>query len=189
MENEITFFLVRHGEAENNVLSILNSEPEREKYSLTARGQKQIAETAQFLSAAHADALISSPMERTKETAEIISHAVGLPIRFDDRLCESGMGMYNGKPQRELLKKYPEPEMRLSPDPKDGTESFLDLRGRLMSFLDDIKGSYAGKKVIIVSHGDTLEQLHGILTNESPGVSALGWSPEKGSCKEVVWKI
>lgn len=189
MPVKIVLYLVRHGEAENNVRSILNSLPETKKYSLTERGRKQVSLTAEFLVKAAPDVIFSSPIERTKETAEIIAAATGLSIRFDERLHEAGMGVFNGKKQKEFLKKYSDPKMRISPDTTDGVESFIDMRGRLKSFLDDVKENYAGKKVVVVSHGDPLEQLHGILTEESPGLSAAGWYPAKGSCTEVVWDI
>lgn len=184
----ITLYLVRHGEAENNVRFILNSSPERKTYPLTERGQRQAMETATFLATVGADALLSSPIRRAAETAEIISRATTLPIIFDERLCEAGMGVFNERTFQELLAKYPDSEMRVSPDPADGVESYIDMRGRLQSFLDDVRARYDGKKIIVVSHGDPLEQLRGILTNEAPGWSALGWHPEKGSCTEVVWE-
>jgi broad specificity phosphatase PhoE len=184
----ITFYLVRHGEAENNVRSILNSLPEKETYPLTERGRGQIADVAQGLVSVGAEVIFSSPIRRTKETAEIIAQATDLHIIFDDRLRESGMGVFNGKSPQELWQKYPTAETRISPDMEDGVESFIDMRGRLQKFLDDVREKYAGKKVIIVSHGDPLEQLHGILTNEALGKSATGWYPERGSCTEVVWQ-
>lgn len=185
----ITFYLVRHGEAENNVRHILNSAGAKKEYSLTERGREQVAETAKYLVTVQADALFSSPILRAKETAGIISVATGLPIVFDDRLWEVGMGRFNEHNQKELLEKYPDPQMRLNPDQTDGMESFLHVRSRLEEFLDELKEKYSGKKVILVSHGDPLEQLHGILTYEGPGRAAEGWYPEKGSCTEVVWKI
>ncbi|MEK9151676.1 MAG: histidine phosphatase family protein [Patescibacteria group bacterium] len=185
----IIFYLVRHGEAENNVRSILNSLPEIKTYPLTKRGMEQISKTAKFLATVDAAALFSSPIERTKETAEIIADATGLLVEFDERLREAGMGIFNGRKQAELLEKYGDPQMRISPDPADGVESFIEVRGRLKSFLDEVKKKYTGKKVVVVSHGDTLEQLHGTLTNEAPGRSAIGWYPRRGSCTEVVWEF
>jgi len=185
----ITFFLVRHGEAENNVRHILNSAPVKKEYPLTERGKEQIAEAAEYLATAGADAIFSSPILRAKETAEIIAQATGLPVTFDERLWEVGMGRFNGESQQSLLQKYPDPQMRLSPDVADGMESFLQVRSRLDDFLDELKEQYIEKKVILVSHGDPLEQLHGILTQEGPGRAAHGWYPEKGSCTEVVWEI
>ncbi len=188
MSGHITFYLVRHGEAENNVRFLLNSAPVKKEYPLTEKGKQQIEAVAKSLASVGADALFSSPILRAKQTAEIIAKATGLSIHFDDRLWEVGMGKFNERTQEELLKKYPEPEMRLSPDEEDGMESFLGVRSRLEEFLDELKKEYTGKKVILVSHGDPLEQLHGILTKEGPGMAALGWYPEKGSCTEVVWE-
>lgn len=180
---------MRHGEAENNTRSILSSFPETTTYPLTELGKKEVSKTAQFLAAIGADALVSSPMQRTKETAEIISRATGLPIQFDDRLREADFGIFNERYKEELFEKYPTSESRISAGKDDGVESFIDIRGRLTSFLDDMKEKYGGKKVILVSHGDPLEQLHGIFMNEAPGWSAMGWYPEKGSCTEVVWRM
>lgn len=185
----ITFYLVRHGEAENNVRHILNSAGAKKEYSLTERGKAQVADAARFLSTVQADALYSSPILRAKETAGIIAQATGLSITFDDRLWEVGMGRFNDGNQQALLKKYPDPQMRLNPDVADEMESFLGVRSRLEDFLHELKAQYIGKKVILVSHGDPLEQLHGILTKEGPGKAAEGWYPEKGSCTEVVWEI
>lgn len=189
MSERITFYLVRHGEAENNVRFILNSMPEIETYALTELGREQASLAAKFLATVGADVIFSSPIERAKETAGIIALTTKLSVEFDERLREAGMGIFNGRKQEELLAKYPASEERISPDVADGVESFIGIRGRLKNFLDDVQEKYAGKKVIIVSHGDTLEQLHGILTNEAPGRSATGWYPQKGSCTEVVWEF
>ena len=180
---------MRHGEAENNVQRIASSLPEAKGYSLTARGREQIAEVAEYLSSVDADMIFSSPIRRTRETAEIISEKTKVPIVFDERLCEAGFGSFNGRSIDLFFEKYSDPLMRISPDSKDGVESYIDMRGRLQNFLNDMKEEYAGKKAVIVSHGDTLEQLHGILTDEAPGRSAIGWYPKKGSCTEVVWRM
>ncbi len=185
----MTFYLVRHGEAENNVRHISSSLPEKEKYPLTESGRQKVAETAEYLKKEEIDAMFCSPLLRTKQTAEIIAEATGLSFSIDERLHETGMGVFNGKTHEGFMKKYGDPVLRISPDSADGVESFLDMRGRLTAFLADMREQYRGKKVVVVSHGDPLEQLHGILTNESPGISARGWYPKKGEATKVVWEI
>ena len=187
MMQPIKIYLVRHGEAEHNVLSIGSSLPEITERHLTEKGKDQIREVAEFLRDKSVSAIISSPLLRTRETAAIISKSAGVPVDIDDRLHETGLGIFNEKPIQLFFDKYPKPEMRLSPDRADGVESFIDMRGRLQRFLSDLEEQYAGKTVVVVSHGDPLEQLHGILTHEAPGLSATGWYPTKGSCTEVVW--
>jgi probable phosphoglycerate mutase len=190
MSNTITFYLVRHGEAENNVSDIGNSFPEKRKMSLTAKGVKQVAATAKFLSQKGVDIIIASPLERTRETADFISKETGREVLIDERLHETGLGIYNDQPLDTFFSKYPDMRARISTDPADGSESFIDLRGRIESFLRDIKQVYVNKKVVIVSHGDVLDQLYGILTHESPG-QALDddYYPKTASCKEIIWQV
>ncbi|MBP7811446.1 MAG: histidine phosphatase family protein [Candidatus Moranbacteria bacterium] len=187
MAQTMRLYLVRHGEAEHNVLGVGSSLPEITERHLTEWGKEQIRLVAESLRDKHIAAIVSSPILRTRETAAIISEVIGVPVDIDDRLHETNLGIFNEKPIRLFFDKYPNPEMRISPDGKDGVESFIDMRGRLERFLDDLKWHHAGENVVIVSHGDPLEQLHGILTHESPGIASTGWYPTKGSCTEMTW--
>ncbi len=187
MAQTMRLYLVRHGEAEHNVLGVGSSLPEITERHLTEWGKEQIRLVAESLRDKHIAAIVSSPILRTRETAAIISEVIGVPVDIDDRLHETNLGIFNEKPIRLFFDKYPNPEMRISPDGKDGVESFIDMRGRLERFLDDLKWHHAGENVVIVSHGDPLEQLHGILAHESPGIASIGWSPAKGSCTEMTW--
>ncbi len=188
MAGQITFYLVRHGEAENNVNRIGNSLPEKRKMHLTEEGVKQVNVTADFLSQQGVVAIVASPLQRTRETAALISEYTGVEVLIDDRLHETGLGIFNGGPIDKFFSKYPDMRMRISPDPLDGTESVIDMRGRIESFLRDVKQVYQDKKVVVVSHGDVLDQMYGILLRESPGQAIDdSWYPKKGSCTEVVW--
>ena len=80
----ITFYLVRHGEAENNVNHIGNSVPEKRKMHLTENGIRQVEETAVFLATQGIDAILASPLERTRETARIISEHTGIEVLIDE---------------------------------------------------------------------------------------------------------
>ncbi|HCJ45586.1 MAG TPA: hypothetical protein DHV33_01580 [Candidatus Moranbacteria bacterium] len=183
----ITFYLVRHGEAENNVNHIGNALPEKQKMHLTKTGILQVTATAEFLATKEVDVIIASPLTRTRETAGIISEKIGEEVLIDDRLHETGMGMYNGEPIEKFFSKYPDMRARITTDSADGVESFIDMRGRLTQFLSDVKKIYTDKKVILVSHGDVLDQLYGMLTEESIGQTLDdAYYPEKGSYKEVI---
>lgn len=184
----VTFYLVRHGEAENNVNHIGNALPEKQKMHLTKEGIRQVSATAEFLSTKEIDVIIASPLTRTRETAGIISEKTGREVLIDDRLHETGMGIYNGEPIEKFFSKYPDMRARITTDGADGAESFIDMRGRLESFLHDVEQTYENKRVVVVSHGDVLDQLYGILLHRSPGQTLDDdWYPEKGSCKEVIW--
>ncbi len=183
----LTLYLVRHGEAGNNVSHIGNALPEKQKMHLTEKGKKQVEETAHFLTTKDIDIIIASPLTRTRETAQIIAEKTKKEVLIDDRLHETGMGIYNGKPIEKFFSRYPDMRARITTDGKDGVESFIDMRGRLTQMLEDIKSIYAHKKIVLVSHGDVLDQLYGILKEESIGQTLDdSYYPEKGSYKEVI---
>lgn len=183
--NETTFFLVRHGEGEQNVLRILNSLSEGERFGLTEAGRAQVEVTAGELAGEDIDAIYSSPIRRTRETAEIISIATGVGIVFDERLRETDFGVWSGRSADDFWKKYPDPASRLDGNPEDGLEGFRAMRSRLGEFLREALVEHAGKKIILVSHGDPLEQLHGILTEEDIVATISGWYPKKGIATKV----
>lgn len=189
VRKNITFFLVRHGEAECNVRGVMSSAPETTVYHLTDGGRHQAESVAQQLQGRGVGVIFASPFTRTRETAEIIGAVLDVSVILEQRLEEVGGGIYNSGAIALFEAKYPKPESRLAPDLDDGVESFSSVRKRLTEFLKDIEKDYGGKTVVVVSHGDPLEQLHGILTDESPGVSSLGWHPALGSCTEVTWEI
>jgi broad specificity phosphatase PhoE len=179
---QLTLYLVRHGEAEHNVKQVLDSIVGDEVYALTPRGREQITAVAEAIASDGAiDAILSSPMPRTRETAGLIAEKTGIEkVLYDFRLRETDFGQWEGQPIQKFFEKYPTPETRIETDGTDGVESFLSQRDRCAEFLADLKEHYLGKRVVIVSHGDTLEQLHGLIIGESVSEAAMGWSPAKG---------
>lgn len=184
--SETTFFLVRHGEGEQNVRHILSSADNAEEFGLTEIGKRQIEKAAEDLTKEGVDIIFASPLRRTRETAEIIAESIGVEIIFDERLRETDFGIYSGRSTSELWEKYPEPILRLEGNEGERLEGFRAMRTRLEAFLSDIKDEYRGKRIAIVSHGDPIEVLHGILEGLTLETSVSDWSPKIGSWTKVV---
>lgn len=182
-------FLVRHGEAENNVANILNSAPNLNTYHLTEKGKKQIKNLTKILNSPTGeekiDLIFSSPLLRAKETAEIISKETKVEITFDERLREVDFGEFNGKTVEEFDKKFPTRESRSKIDGY-GIETGEQIRERISDFLADLNKKYSGKNIIIVSHGDPVQIFYGITTGLKLEESLSGWYPENG-CKKIVY--
>lgn len=159
-----TFFLIRHGEAEHNVLDVASSYPETRGYHLTERGREQVNARAQELLHESIDVIFFSPLTRTRETAEILAEKTGVPSFEEVRLREPSYGVFEGGPWRLLVQKYPSPRRRLETDGTDGVESFGVVRERLLSFWEFACSRYGGKRIVVVSHGDTLQIFHGLLS-------------------------
>jgi len=187
----VTLYLVRHGEADYNAAGILSSYPEvpgRIERHLTARGMAEVQETADSLREEGIDVIISSPLTRAVETATIIGEVVGVPVWQDVRLRETDFGQFNTLPMDKFFQVYSSPEKRIHTDGSDGVESFEDMRARVTNLLHEVAREFPGKKVVLVSHGDALEQIHGVITSEDVTASALGWSPKTGACLKMVWQ-
>jgi broad specificity phosphatase PhoE len=82
-------YLLRHGEAENPSGVIYGRLP---GFGLSARGREQVQAAAARLQAIVNNgptAIVSSPLARARDSAGIVSEALGVPVAIDDRLSEA----------------------------------------------------------------------------------------------------
>lgn len=185
-----TFLLVRHGEAEQNVLNVLSSLPETKERHLTARGREQIAALAEQLrkNSEPIAMIFHSPLTRTRETAEILAEKTGAPLREDARLRETDFGVFSGRDVHIFHEKYPKKTDRLETDGTDGVEDFARERERLLGFCRDALGEFSGKTVVVVSHADTIQVLYGVLKQlslQETFSSTHGFCPSFGEMTRV----
>ena len=96
------------------------------------------------------DLVLSSPLMRARDTAEAIVGDRNIPVLYDARLKERNFGDFEGTGVERTEGK----ECRYSFAVKyPNGESNLQVAARIYAFLDEIKEKYAGKNVVIVSHG------------------------------------
>jgi len=81
---EKTVYFVRHGESEDNVAPVFQSLGS----PLSTAGKMQAEKIADRASRLSFETLISSPLQRAKETAEAISHTTGKAIEFSELFVE-----------------------------------------------------------------------------------------------------
>lgn len=151
--------IIRHGYSESNKKGYLTHDIEG--YPLTIEGEKYLVKSAEELKKLSGiTEILSSPILRAVQTAEIISKVTGLKVRKDTRLSERNMGNYNNKKipsdnkgdqidynwhVKEIIQGYP-----------NGFEGWNSLMGRVRGLLEDIPKD---KNVIIVSHGDVIKAI------------------------------
>jgi isoleucyl-tRNA synthetase len=156
-----TYILIRHGESEYNIKKLLNAD--RSVHNpLTEIGRQQVSETAKQLSQ-KVDFIYHSPLQRTKETAEILANALGgHNLQVDERLAESGMGELEGRPlgTKDTLLSSPEEEFTKS---ILGCETLNDIRIRMADFIHDMERTHQGKTIVIVSHGDPIWMMESVI--------------------------
>lgn len=178
------YYLVRHGEAENNVLGILNSLAGRTEYPLTVHGRAMVRLTADYLKPHQPNFIVASPVLRTRETAEIIQGVLGVPLMIDKRLCENRFGQFEGAPIQEYLAFVQSRGGRLHDITDVDIEGYASIRERAAGFLRDTAEHFSEQKIVIVSHGDFLQEMYYELLGEpvTSQQSERRWYPETGSC-------
>ncbi len=149
-----TYWIMRHGEAENNVKGILSGDPTA-PHHLTEKGKAQVGKAAELLKSKGAtfDLVFVSPFIRTQETAAIVREKFGMKAdRFitDERIRELGSGSWNGRKVSEYITHFNHFD-RFDSRP-DGVENFADIKKRMGDFLYDIEKEHEGKNILIITH-------------------------------------
>lgn len=176
-------FLIRHGQ------SFVNLEDWTEGYidaGLTPLGQRQAQNVSQWLTEhVQLDALYTSTMARTLETAAYIAQAVGIPAQTDDRLREFGNCYASGLavPPEAMPIEYAEfwgSERPHAPICTDG-ESWMLFRVRVSSFLDTLLERHQpDQKVAVVCHGGVIDATYDYIFNVGPHRRVEIWTHNTG---------
>ncbi len=173
-----TYFIMRHGEAQNNVQNIVNGAVDA-AYRLTERGREQAATTGRALAGKGIGRIVASPLPRAQETAHIVARELGLGVDAvitDERLREIGMGTFEGKTIDEYHAFFSPWKEKFTKAPERG-ENFNDLRKRVMAALYDLEKKYAGETILIVSHSDPLLMIRTATAGlDDDGAAGVIWS-------------
>lgn len=145
-----TVYLVRHGEVNNPDGIIYGRLP---NFELSEKGKKEIDQTADFLSNKHIDAIYSSPLERTRQTADIIKDKLGIAnIHTSDQLLEIKTS-YQGEKFKDLDSLQSEVYLKpLSPD----DETIEQIAYRMLTFIEKLIEEEKGRHIVVCSHGDPI---------------------------------
>ncbi len=144
--------LLRHGRTEHT--------PER-RYSgrndlpLSATGRAEAEAAAGRAEELGIDAVVASPLRRTRETAEIVATALGLPVLLDGNLVELDFGELEGLTAEEARLRHPLAARRFAADVNvraPGGESVADVSARVARARERILREHAGRTVLVVSH-------------------------------------
>ncbi|MEK7463660.1 MAG: class I tRNA ligase family protein [Patescibacteria group bacterium] len=151
-----TYYVCRHGEAENNAKMIISSLAEN-PHHLTDKGKKQAEDAGKWLTSKKIDLIFTSPFVRTRETAEIIAKKIGIDkkkIISEPKICEINTGIWNGKGFNDFISSFGH-ESRFTETPEGG-ENYADIKKRVGDFLYSLEKKYEGKNILIVSHDTPL---------------------------------
>lgn len=164
MADSTKIFLLRHGETLWNTEQRLQG---HKNSDLTEVGREQARQNGLALKRFGADSfrLISSPLGRCRETANIIAEALEFDssnIEYEDRVKEISFGSWEGQQIHDIQEMDSEAfNLRKANRwdvPAPGGESYSMVAERLNEWLKDIEG----QSLILVSHGCAGRILRGI---------------------------
>ena len=147
--------LVRHGESEGNVKSVLYGQTD---YPLTAKGRNQIPHIIDNLKHFKVDKIFSSPLIRAKAIGDAISEAYELPLETDERLMEINFGDYDNVDRSQVIDQVGEDgyysiisflDHRAIP----GGEHQDDFLSRVRQFVDQLLGGDDGTYILTAHYG------------------------------------
>jgi len=165
-----SIIFLRHGQAKNNTERILAGRAPG--VPLTDEGVDQSEKAAKFLEEMNITAIYSSPIERAKNTADIIGKHNSIDVRIDDRLIELDMGKFTGKPYDEIFSthgnvfmKFYRGELEIA---HNGVETFEEVKKRIRDMVDHVIDNHPDENVVLVTHMDPIKAMLSTVVSFSP---------------------
>ena len=165
--------VIRHGETEWNAAHKTQG---REDIPLNQNGRLQAERCGLALRGKYNNnwkAIITSPLSRAKQTAEIIAGILNISdIIEDDALMEQDYGEASGMTRAEREIKFPDGKW-------DGMESRESLRNRSFSTFMQSADKFYPSDIIIVSHYGVINS---VLSEVSNNIIGMGKTHLKNAC-------
>ena len=156
-----SIIFLRHGQATNNTQRVLAGRTPG--IPLTEKGIDQAEKAAKFLEEMNISTIYSSPIERAKDTAEIVGKHNSIDVRIDDRLIELDMGKFTGMPYDEIFSshgnvfmKFYNGELEIA---HNGVETFADVKKRVLGMVDHVIENHPDENVVLVTHMDPIKAM------------------------------
>lgn len=141
-------YLVRHGETDWNRARRIQGTTD---IPLNDTGREQARATGRLLSRRQWDGIVSSPLSRAFETAQIIAEELGLPEPTPlDALVERNYGEAEGLTGDELGIRFPDET------PVEGREDRAAVAERALPALVELAEQGPDRSIIVVSHGGVI---------------------------------
>ncbi|HEX5967212.1 MAG TPA: bifunctional RNase H/acid phosphatase [Intrasporangium sp.] len=160
-----TLVLVRHGVTAHTTEKRFSGGLASANPGLSDEGRDQIRSVASWLSplADRVDAVVTSPVRRTRESAEILAEALRHPLEEEPGFAEMEFGTWDGLTFVEVAEKH-QADLdawlgSLDVAPGGSGESFRSVEERVLAGLQRVLDAHAGKTVVVVSHVTPIKTL------------------------------
>jgi probable phosphoglycerate mutase len=179
--------LLRHGQtalsAERRFAGIGDIE-------LTETGVRQAKLAGERLAArGGVDVIVTSTLRRTRQTAEEVAAAIGVPVEEDADFRETDFGAWEGLTFTEAQRRWPDEVAAWLADPAaapPGGESFAAVAGRVRAARERLMAAHLRQTVLVVSHVTPIKTL---LTEAllAPPAAMYRMHLDVGAFSEIDW--
>ena len=152
-------FIIRHGETlANREFRYIGTRDD----ALSPVGEVQATQLASALAPLSIAAVYSSPLQRTRHTAQAIAIPHQLEVQVTAELRECSFGAWEGLSRAEVLAQDAahlhawEQDATVAPP---GGESFAAMQQRVRAFVEQLAEQHAGQALALVSHVGPIKTL------------------------------
>lgn len=148
--------LVRHGETPTTGKVLPGRAP---GLHLSEHGHAQAQRAAERLAGLPVDAVRTSPLERTRETARPTEDRTGRAAVVDPGLLECDFGEWTGEELSRLSRLTAWQIVQRAPSTFrfPGGESFVEMQARMVGVVDRLRAEHEGGVVVCFSHADPIK--------------------------------
>lgn len=185
-----TMLLLRHGQTPLSAQRRFSGRGDAELTDVGINQAHSLA--ARVAEASTVDAIVSSPLRRARQTADIVASELKLPVSEDPALAETDFGHWEGLTLAEVREQFPADldtwfaSVDVAPP---GGESFAATAARVRGARDRLLRDHPGKTVVVVSHVTPIKMLlRSALDAPMPalyrmqldltGISEIDWYPD-----------
>ncbi len=150
-----TFYLIRHGSNDLFSHTLVGRTP---GVHLNEAGRREAADLANGLASEKIQKILTSPMERCRETAEPLAAKFQLSVEISDALIEVDFGDWTGKKFKDLdaSEDWRRWNTFRSGNRVPNGESMLEIQERMVGLILKLHRDFRDQRIALFSHGDPL---------------------------------
>ena len=156
------YHVMRHGQSKANLRAVIVNRIETDAsgdYGLTERGREQVRAAARGCSLPAGTLIFSSDFARAAQTAQIMRAHLGAPgVVTATALRERCFGRWEGSGTENYQAVWAADQAGAG-HADDGVEQADAVLDRVTAIIVDLEREHAGRDILLVSHGDTLQIL------------------------------
>lgn len=143
----MNLYVMRHGTTVWNENGITQG---RSQNRLSKTGKEMVSKVSKAYKDVKFDVIVSSPLFRTIQTANIMNKYHHVKVIKDDLLIEIDQGIFTGRCYKSFTEK--EKILKKQRSKSAQMESFEDCFERVQSFMNNLKNKYKSENILIITH-------------------------------------